>query len=166
MLLGPSYPNSSPSFSILSFYSLPITCSSYTRQLQSSTHCNIPCHQAFVSVLPLVWNTLFSLVFLTKVWSFCKFKEAFSRSLYNYIYITFKLWCYRRLLRFPWTARKSNQSILKEINWIFTGRTGAAAETPVLWPPDVKRRLTRKDPDAGKDWRREEKRATEDGMVG
>ena len=41
--------------------------------------------------------------------------------------------------------------------WIFTGRTDAEAETPVLWPPDVKSRLTRKDPDAGKDGRQEEK---------
>ena len=46
----------------------------------------------------------------------------------------FKLWCWRRLLRVPWTARRSNQSILKEINpWIFIGRTDAEAETPVLW---------------------------------
>ena len=38
-------------------------------------------------------------------------------------------------------------------SWIFIGRTGAEAETPILWLPDVKNRLTRKDPDAGKDWR-------------
>ena len=38
----------------------------------------------------------------------------------------------------PWTARRSNQSILKEINPIFIGRTGDEAEAPVLWPPDVK----------------------------
>ena len=46
-----------------------------------------------------------------------------------------ELWCWRRLLRVPWTARKSNQSTLKE-PWIFTGRTDA--ETPILWPPDAK----------------------------
>ena len=65
----------------------------------------------------------------------------------------FELWCWRRLLRVPWTARRSNQSILKEISqsWVFIGRTDAEAETPILWPPDVKSRLTRKDPDAGKD---------------
>ena len=51
----------------------------------------------------------------------------------------FELWCWRRLLRVPWTARKSNQSILKEISsWVFTGRTDVEAETPVLWPPDEK----------------------------
>ena len=46
----------------------------------------------------------------------------------------FELWCWRRLLRVPWTARRSNQSILKEI----IGRTDAEAETPILWPPDMK----------------------------
>ena len=50
--------------------------------------------------------------------------------------------------------------------WIFIGRTDAEAETPILWPPDVKNWLIGKDPDAGKDWRREEKGMTEDKMVG
>ena len=54
---------------------------------------------------------------------------------------------------------KGNQS------WIFTGRTDAEAETPVLWPPDVKNWLIEKDPDAGKEWR-QEKGTTEDEMVG
>ena len=52
----------------------------------------------------------------------------------------FKLWCWRRLLRVPWTARRSNQSILKKISpWVFIGRTDVEAETPILWPPDGKR---------------------------
>ena len=51
-------------------------------------------------------------------------------------------------------------------SWIFIGRTDAEAETPVLWPPDVKNWLIGKDPDAGKDWRQEEKGMTEDEMVG
>ena len=51
-------------------------------------------------------------------------------------------------------------------SWIFTGRTDAKAETPILWLPDVKKRLIRKDPDAGKDWRQEEKGKTEDEMIG
>ena len=51
----------------------------------------------------------------------------------------FELWCWRRLLRVPWTARRSNQSILKEISPEYSiGRTDAEAETPVLWPPDAK----------------------------
>ena len=55
---------------------------------------------------------------------------------------------------------KENQS------WIFFGRTDAEAETPILLPPDAKNWLFRKDPDAGKDWRQEEKGMTEDEMVG
>ena len=51
-----------------------------------------------------------------------------------------ELWCWRRLLRIPWTARRSNQSILKEISpgCSLEGRTDAEAETPILWPPHVK----------------------------
>ena len=64
----------------------------------------------------------------------------------------FELWCWRRLLRVPWTARRSNQSILKEIkSWVFFGRTDAKAETPVLWPPHAKSWLVGKDSDAGRD---------------
>ena len=63
----------------------------------------------------------------------------------------FDLWCWRRLLRVPWTARISNQSILKEISQIFIGRTDAEAEAAVLWPPDVNSRLIGKDSNAGKD---------------
>ena len=48
-----------------------------------------------------------------------------------------ELWCWRRLLRVPWAARRSNQSILKE-SWVFIGRTDVEAETPLLWPPDGK----------------------------
>ena len=50
--------------------------------------------------------------------------------------------------------------------WILIGRTDAEPEDPILWPPYVKRRLIWKDPDARKDWRREEKETTEDEMVG
>ena len=55
---------------------------------------------------------------------------------------------------------KGNQS------WVFIGRTNAEAEMPILWPPDVKNWLVWKDPDAGKDWRLEEKGTTEDEMLG
>ena len=50
----------------------------------------------------------------------------------------FELWCWRRFLRVPWTARRSNQSILKEMSYIFIGRTDAEAEAPILWPRDAK----------------------------
>ena len=50
----------------------------------------------------------------------------------------FELWCWRRLLRVPWMARRSNQSILIDQSWVFFGRNDAKAETPVLWPPHAK----------------------------
>ena len=53
----------------------------------------------------------------------------------------------------------------KKITLIFIGRTDTEAEAPVLWSPDVKNWLIGKEPDAGKDWRQEEKGMTEDGMV-
>ena len=78
----------------------------------------------------------------------------------------FELWCWGRLLRVPWTARRSNQSILNKGNqpWIFFGRTDAGV--PILWPLNGKNRLTGKDPDAGEDWGQEEKGSREDEMVG
>ena len=63
----------------------------------------------------------------------------------------FKMWCWRRLLRVPWRAKRSNQSILKEIN------PGYSLEE--LWPPDAKSRLIEKDLDAGKDGRQKEQEA-------
>ena len=52
----------------------------------------------------------------------------------------FELWCWKRLLRVPWTGRRSNQSIhfKRDQSWVFFGRTNAKIEAPVLWPPDVK----------------------------
>ena len=60
-------------------------------------------------------------------------------------------------------ARRSNQG---DQSWVFTGRTDAKAETPVLWPPHVKSWLIGKDSDAGRDWGWEEKGITEDEMAG
>ena len=80
---------------------------------------------------------------------------------------TFELWYWRRLLRVPWTAKRSNQSILKEISpGCFFGRNDAKAETPVLWPPHAKSWLIGKDADAGRDWGQEEKGTTEDEVAG
>ena len=78
----------------------------------------------------------------------------------------FEPWCWRRLLRVPWSARRSNQSILKEIS------PGCSLEglmlklKPVLWPPDMKSWHIGKVPDAGKGWGQEEKGTTLDEMVG
>ena len=71
-------------------------------------------------------------------------------------------WCWR-LLRVPWTARRSVHPKGNQY-WIFIGRTDAVAETPILWPPNAKSWLIRKDPDVGKDWR--QKGTTEDEVVG
>ena len=86
-------------------------------------------------------------------------------------------WALKNLCFWTVMLKKSLESPLdcKEIKpvnlkgnqcWIFIGRTDAEAETPILWPPDVKNWLTGKDPDAGKDWRQEEKQTMEDEMVG
>ena len=77
----------------------------------------------------------------------------------------FELWCWRRLLRVPWTARSSNQSILKEISPEYSLEGLMLKLKLQLWPPDVKKWLIWKDPDTGKDWR-QEKGTTEDEMVG
>ena len=79
----------------------------------------------------------------------------------------FELWCSRRLLRVPLDCKE-----IKPVNpkgnqpWIFIGRTGAEAKAPILWPPDTKRWLIGKGPDAQKDWRQRAKGATEAEMVG
>ena len=75
----------------------------------------------------------------------------------------FELWCWRRLLRVPWTARRSNKSILKEIIPEYS-LEGLMLKLLILWPPDAKNWLIWIDPDIGKDWRREKKGTTEDGI--
>ena len=78
----------------------------------------------------------------------------------------FKLWCWRRLLRVPWAARISNQSILKEINPEYS-LEGLMLKLRFQYrPPDTKSWLPGKNPDAGKDLGQEEKWVTEDEMVG
>ena len=78
----------------------------------------------------------------------------------------FELWCWRRLLRVPWTARRSNQSILKEISpgCSLEGLT-LKLKLQIPWPPDAKSWFIGKDPDIGKEWGQEEKGMTEDEMV-
>ena len=76
----------------------------------------------------------------------------------------FKMWCWRRLLRVSWTARRSNQLILKEIKPEYS-LEGLELKLK-LWPPDAKSQLIVKDPDAGKDWGQEEKGVTNDEMIG
>ena len=79
----------------------------------------------------------------------------------------FELWCWRRHWRVPWTARKCNLSVLKEISPEYSfKRADAESETPILWPCNVKNQFIGKYPDVGKDWRQEEKGTKEDEMVG
>ena len=78
-----------------------------------------------------------------------------------------KLWCWRRLLRIPWTARRSNQFILKEISPEYS-LEGLMLKLKLQYFGHLMQRADsfEKDPDTGKDWRRKEKRMTEDEMVG
>ena len=82
-----------------------------------------------------------------------------------------KNWCFGTVVLEKTLESSLDNKVSKPVNpkgnqsWIFIGRTDAEAETPVLWPPDIKNWLLRKDPDAGKDCRQEEKGMTEDEMV-
>ena len=85
----------------------------------------------------------------------------------------FELWCWRRLLRVPWTAGRSNKSILKEINCEYSLeelmlKLKLQYSGHLIWRADTleKTQHIGKDPDAGKDWGQEEKGVTEDEMVG
>ena len=83
-----------------------------------------------------------------------------------------KNWCFwmpvmEKMLENPLDSKEIKPSNPKgSQSWTFIGRTDIEAEAPMLWPPDTKSRLIEKDPDAEKDWKLEEKRATEDEMVG
>jgi len=83
-----------------------------------------------------------------------------------------KNWCFwtvvlEKILEIPLDCKEIQPVNPKgNLFWIFIGRTDTEAETPILWPPDAKSWFIWKDPDAGKDWRQEEKWTTEDEMVG
>ena len=83
-----------------------------------------------------------------------------------------KNWCFwtmvlEKTLESPLDCKKIQPVYPKgDQSWVCIGWTDAEAETPIVWPPDAKTWLIGKDPDAGKDWRQEEKGMTEDKMVG
>ena len=83
-----------------------------------------------------------------------------------------KNWCFQIVVLDKTLESPLDCKEIKPVNpkkgqpWIFFGRTVAEAEAPILWSPDVKSRLIRKDPDAGKDWRQKEEGVAEDEMVG
>ena len=82
-----------------------------------------------------------------------------------------KTWCFQIVMLDITLESPLDSMEIKPVNpkgnksWIFTGRTDAEAESPILWPPDVKCWFTGKNSDVGKDWRQEEKGMTEDEMV-
>ena len=84
---------------------------------------------------------------------------------------TLKNWCFQTVVLEKALESPLDCKEIKAVNhkrnqfWIFIRRTDAEAESPILWPPDVKSRLIGKAPDAGKDWRQEEKRTTEDDWM-
>ena len=133
-----------------------------------------------------VWGGLtnsFSPCFSTAETSLCQHRSIYSKLWYSHSHVWMwelnykeswapKNWCF-------WTVvlEKTLDSLLdcKEIqpvhpkgdqSWVFIGRTDVEAEMPILWPPDAKSWLLGKDPEAGKDWRQEEKGTTEDEMAG
>ena len=83
-----------------------------------------------------------------------------------------KNWCFWTVMLEKTLKSPVDSKAIKLVNpkgnqpWIFTGTTDADAEVPILWPPDAENWLIGKDPDGGKDWRQEDKGATEDEMVG
>ena len=82
-----------------------------------------------------------------------------------------KNWCFwivvlEKILENPLDSKIKSVNPKGNQPWLFIGRTGDEAETPMLWPPDMKNWLFGRDPDAGRDWRQEEKGMTEDEMVG
>ena len=82
-----------------------------------------------------------------------------------------KNWCFwtvvlEKTLESPLDCKEIQLVHSKDQSWVFIGRTDVEAETPILWPPHAKSWLIGKDPDAGRDWRQEEKGTTEDEMAG
>ena len=82
-----------------------------------------------------------------------------------------KNWCFwtvvlQKTLESPLDWKEIQPVHPKDQSWVFTGRTDVEAKTPILWPPDAKSWIIWKDPDAGKDWRQDEKGMTEDEIVG
>ena len=83
-----------------------------------------------------------------------------------------KNWCFWTMVLENTLESPLNCKVIQSVNtkanqsWIFTGRTDAEAETPILWSPDLKNKLIAKVPEGGKDWRQDENGTTEDEMAG
>ena len=116
------------------------------RKVMMKLHCILKSRDI---TLPINLHLVKAMVFPVVMYGFksCAIKKAVHRRI-----DAFELWCWRRLLRVPWTARRSSQLILREISpeHSLEGLMLKLNETPVLWPPDAKNLLFGKDPDAGK----------------
>ena len=133
--------------------------------LWSQTHCQGPNYDSISYCVILEKACIVKAVVFPVVMYGC---ESWTiRKIEHWKIHAFELWCWRRLLRVPWTSRRSNHSILKEISLECSfRRTDTEAEVPIVWPPVMKSWLIRKDPDDGKDWRHKERGMTEIEMVG
>ena len=115
--------------------------------------------------------TLLTKVHLVKAMVFCS-SYVWMWELYYKESWALKNWCFWSVVLEKTLESPLNSKKIKPVNpkgnqsWIFIGRIDAEAETPIFWPPDVKNWLIWKDPDAGRDWRQEEKGTTEDEIVG
>ena len=116
------------------------------RKVMMKLHCILKSRDI---TLPINLHLVKAMVFPVVMHGFksCAIKKAVHRRIH-----AFELWCWRRLLRVPYTVRRSSQSILREISpeHSLEGLMLKLNETPVLWPPDAKNLLFGKDPDAGK----------------
>ena len=142
----------------VSSFSLPcpsVLCYLLINLPSPNQFCTLKPSEPTISLLTPVFGVMYGL------WEL-EYKESWA--LKNWYFWTVVL---EKTLESP-LDRKEIQSVHPKgyQSWLFTGRTDAEAETPILWPPDVKSWLIWKDPDAGKDWGQEEKGMTEVEMVG
>ena len=162
LMLIPSSLTSISSVQLLSHVQLFVTLWTAARQASLSITNSQSLLQliSIVSVMPFLAYSLVIILTIEKVWTIFYFLLCnYDKHLGGVVL--------EKTLESPLDIKetqpvhpKGNQS------WIFIGRTDAEAETPILWAPHVKNRLTWKDPDAGKDWRWEERGMIEDEMVG
>ena len=109
-------------------------------------HCFIAPPQTFIGLYFYIKASIVEAMVSPVVMYGCESRTA-KKAEYQRI-DAFELWHWRKVLRVPQTARRSNQSIPKDISPEYSlGRTDAEAEAPILWPPDANSRLTGKDPD-------------------
>ena len=128
------------------------------------THCLDSVLKSRDITLPTKVHLVKALVFPVLMYGCCMLDHKEGWVLKNWCFWTVVL---EKTLESPLDCKEIKPVNAKENqSWIFTGRTDAEAEAPILWPPDAKSQLIRKDPDAGKDWGQKERGTTEDEIVG